>query len=182
LKQYPRCSHTLDFQFIIPPKDLEDKHYVPATRKNDSGNKLTKWIQTPIVATEKDIGDGIYAPTIVDTKTTILRMGGVLDGDVGIWGRQFILDKYYCGEVIRGNYFFVILLTGETVFMHTESDKTVSINTRGMRYHCNNDLKVPARVFESGKRYARNNLGIVIHFTFCKKENRKCWEEWNSTT
>ncbi len=51
LKQYPRCSHTMDFQFIIPPKDSEDKHYLPVTRTNDSGSKLTKWTKTTIVAT-----------------------------------------------------------------------------------------------------------------------------------
>ncbi len=175
LKQYPRCLHALDFQFIVPPKDSEDKHYVPATRTNDSsGNKLTKWIQTTIVATGKDIGDGINAPTNVDTKTTILRMGGVLDADVSIRKcPQLLLNKYIRDDVIRKNYIFVILSTGETVFMRTESDNTESINTRGTRYRCDNNLRVPTGVLESGKRYTRNNLGIVIHFTFCKKENRK---------
>ncbi len=106
MKQYPRCSHTLDFQFIVPPKDSEDKHYVPATRTNDSGSKQTKWTKTTIVATGKDIGDGINAPTIVDTKTAILGMGDVLDADVGIRKcPQFLLDKHFCNEVIRKNIY-----------------------------------------------------------------------------
>jgi hypothetical protein len=65
----------LDYQLIVPPKDSEDKHHVPATRTNDSDNKHTKWIKTAILAMGKDIGDGINAPIIVDTKTAILRMG-----------------------------------------------------------------------------------------------------------
>ncbi len=117
LKQYPRCLHTL----------AEDKRYVPATRTNDSGSKKIKWTKTAIVAMGKNIGDGIDAPTIVDTKTAILRMGSVLDADVGIRKfPQFLLDKYMCNDVIRKKYIVVILLTGETVFMHTELDNTVT--------------------------------------------------------
>ncbi len=65
----------------------------------------------------------------------------------------------------------MILSTGETVFMRTESDNKVSINTRGTRYHCNNNSTVPSAVCESGKQYSGGN-SIFIHFTFCKKVNR----------
>ncbi len=89
----------MDFQFIIPPKDLEEKHYIPATK--DSVHKHTKWIPTTIVATGKGISDVINTPTIDDTKTAIIKMGGELDADVSIWEcPQFNKNKYYCNEVI----------------------------------------------------------------------------------
>ncbi len=172
LKQYPKSLHTMDFQFIVPPKDLENQHYVPATRTK--GSKRTKWIKTTIVAAGEDIGDGINAPTIADIKTAILRMGGVLDADMGIRKYpQFLLEKYMCEDVIRKNYIYVILSTGENVFMRTESDNTVSIFTIGTRYHNTNSCNIPGVVFQSGKRYASENQSIINYFTFCEKENRK---------
>jgi hypothetical protein len=152
----------LDYQFIIPPKDLEEKHYIPATK--DSIRQHTKWIPTTVVATEKGWRYGIHAPTIEDTKTTIIKMGGVLVAKVSIREcPECIMNKYYRGEVIQGNCIFIIFLTGESVFVHTELDNTLFIQTRPTRYHHNNQMNIPTGFFESGKSTAYDILSTVIH-------------------
>jgi hypothetical protein len=171
LKKNPKCLHTMDFQLIVPPKESEDTHFVPATKLNDL-DRFSIWINTTIVASGEDIGDGINAPTIADTKTAILRMGGVLDADVGISKcPQFLLDRYM--SVIQKKNIYVILSTGENVFMRTESDNIVSIFTKGTRYHYTNACSIPGAVFQSGKRYSSENQNVINYFTFCEKKNRK---------
>jgi hypothetical protein len=118
------------------------------------GSKVSKWIKTTTVATREDIGDRINASTIADTNSAILRMGGVLDADLGIKKcPQFLLDKFMSKYVIRKKYIYIILATGENVFMRTEWDNTVSIFTKGTRYKNTNNCNIPGVVFQSGKQY-----------------------------
>ncbi len=111
LENNPNCVHTMDYKFIVPPKESKDKHFIPRTKQNDL-SKYISWNQTSIVASGGDIGDGKNAPTIADTKATILSIGGVLDDDVEIWRLpQFVMNRYM--GPINKNYLYLILSTGE---------------------------------------------------------------------
>jgi hypothetical protein len=63
----------------------------------------------------------------------------------------------------------VIFLTGESVFVPTELDNTLLIQTRPTRYHHNNQMNIPTGYFESGKSAAYDILSTVVHYSFCKQ-------------
>jgi hypothetical protein len=111
---------------------------------------------------------GIHAPTIEDTKTAIIKMGGVLDANVSVREcPECNMNKYYSGEVIQGKCIFVIFSTGESVFVRTELDNTLLIQTRPTRYHHNNQMNIPTGFFKSGKSTAYDILSTVVHYSFC---------------
>jgi hypothetical protein len=171
LKKNPNCMHTMDYKFIVPPKESKDKRFIPCTKQNDL-SKYTSWKQTSIVASGEDIGEGKNAPMIADTKATILSIGGVLDDDVEIWRLpQFVMNRYV-GHINK-NYIYLILSTGENVITCTESNNTVSMFTRGTEKNSNNHCIIPKDVFQTEKQYRNSNQSIINYFSFCEEKNRK---------
>ncbi len=121
LMKNPNCMHSMDLKFIVPPKESKDKHFVPRTSLNDL-SRYSMWKVTTILASGDDIGNKMNAPMIMDAKTAILRIGGVLDDNVDIRILpQFILDKYM--GAINKNCIIIVLLTGKYISMCTKSNK-----------------------------------------------------------
>ena len=113
LKKNPKCMHSMDYKFIIPPKESESKHFVPRTCENENGRYAT-WKCTSILASGDDIGNKIKAPTIVDAKAAILSIGAVLDDDVEFMILPKFVSDNFMGETNK-NCVIVVLSTGEYI-------------------------------------------------------------------
>jgi hypothetical protein len=171
LKKNPKCMHSMDYKFIIPPKESKSKHFVPCTCQSEK-TRYSMWKITLILASGDDIGNKIKAPTIADAKAAILSTGAVLDDDVEFMILPKFVSDNFMGETNK-NCIIVVLSTGEYINVRTKLNKTISIFSHGLIKNVTNGIGIPKEMFVSGKGYFKENKSVITYFSFCKEKNRK---------